>query len=150
MIFAGRNISQAITGRRRGIHYLGHACRTRAFKYTNRTQHVGGHVVDRPLDGGNNVANAGEVENELCPAEWIGPGIEFADVEMREGDEVASPVCRDIFRPPTDQVVDHLDPESARYQQVHHVGPDEARTARDHRQRRSAHRAPIFFMVRML
>jgi hypothetical protein len=113
--------------------------------------HVHRHVFERALDGRNDVADAGEMDDVIGAGEQRMAGLEAADVGALELDVGIVAVGGDIVLAAADKVIDDADPEAARDQKVDHVAADEPGATGDDRAQTSIlHFAPSFFIVRTL
>jgi hypothetical protein len=115
---------------------------------------IGRHVLGRPFDRGNDVADAREVENVAGVREQAMAGFQRPYIDLFERQVRIGRVVGDVGFPPAHQAVDHAHGEAALQQQIDHMAADEAGAPGDDGDGADngvgAHAACSFFMVRML
>ena len=131
----GRHVRQTVARGRGRVDELPHARPAAALEHGDGAVHVGANVLDGPLDGRHDVADAAEVEHALDPVEHRRAGGHVAHVDLLDGEPWLPPVVREIVEMPGGQVVDDPDLEALGEQHVHHVAADEPGSARDERAR---------------
>src|SRR5262249_10636621 len=109
----------------------------------------GVNVVGWPFDRGHDVANAGEVEDELSVLEQRVIGVEFPDIALVEREPGLAVMLREVRLAAADEIVDHTHAIATREQQIDHVAADETGAAGDDGFA-LAHAACRFFMRRTL
>ena len=106
--FLRGHFGHAITGRGRGIDEFADAGVPRGFEDLDRAQHVGGEIVHRSIDRGNDVADAGKVKHVLRSLEQGLFGLQLPDVpDFNLQIRVFFAVLQ-VLQPPSDQIVNHV------------------------------------------
>ena len=111
---------------------------------------VAGEVVDGPLDRGDDVADAGEVENVTgAPKKLLGRG-QVPEIADLDGERGVGPAALQVSQVSAGEVVEGADPVAPVEEQVHHVAADEAGGPGHHGDLRVGHFSSIAFTVRTL
>jgi hypothetical protein len=150
MILARRHIGQPVARRRRGIHELAHSGRAGRFKNAHSALHVDVHIVRRPLDRGNDVTDAGQMEDGIGAGEDRRFRVNLADVGPVPGQPRILKVVREIALAPPGQIVDDPNLVAPIEQKIDQMASDKARAAGDDGNLRVTHAAFSFFSVRTL
>ena len=150
MIFTRRHVGQPVAGRGRRIDELADAGVAGPLEDTHRALYVGVHVIERLLDRGDDVTDAGEVEHIAGVPEERAPGFELANIAALEGEIGVAGVMGEVALPAADEAVHDADAEPSGEQHVHHVAANEPGAAGDDCDRFHPQTALTAFILRTL
>ena len=111
---------------------------------------IDGHVVRRPLDGRNDVADTREVEGVAGAAERAIVRGQRADVALVQVDVGIARVMGQVGRATTHEVVDDVHAEPLVGEQIDHMAADEAGAAGHDHDRPRRHAARVALRVATL
>src|SRR5262245_49211824 len=116
----------------------------------DRALDVGRHILGGALDGGHDIADAGEMKNVTSPFEQSVIGRAAADVPELEDEIGITGMVSEIFLPSAGEIVHHAHYVTLVEQQIHHMAADEAGATRYHCNRPDGHSALISLRRRTL
>ena len=128
-----RHLGKTEAGGRGGIDELLYPAPAASLQDGQGPVDVGPHIVDRSLDGRDDVPDPAEVEDQVDPVEHGRRRAEVAHVDLLDGEPRVRPVLAEVLEPSGGEVVDRTDLEALREQEIDHVAADEPGAARDDR-----------------
>src|ERR1700722_16148201 len=126
MAFVGRGRGQSVAGRRGRVDEFLDLRGAAAFQHAHGALNVDIHILDRLFNRGDDVANAGKMEDEVSAGKNRRVRLKRTDVEPMEFDIAAIVEMREVAFAPACEIIDYSDRVAARQQGINHVTADEA------------------------